>query len=310
MAERKPWLDAAGQVERLRSRGARFKFISGPDAVAYLKRNGNYFRLRSHGTGCCKVEEGPREGQHANLDLKMPVDLSIIDALMRYEMLPMTLNTERFEKVGLLGAIEGAGEDGRAVVSDFLATCDMTHDGKTSNRTRAEISRGQSSPCAEVLLERCPELGFPAWALIEAVSFGAFVHLYRFYAEKFNGKAMSDGFYLLQSVRGLGSACAQGRCIINDMSSCDSGSRGNQRHGGRPAKGQTQQREAPADCDDALRAREGRVPRRWEPWGRSLGEPARRMSEHIECCRGDDQIISSFAFLTTLIGGWFPVGEE
>lgn len=62
--------------------------MSEGDAVAYLSRNNNFFRLRSYRTNFPKVEEGSRKGQYANLDFKMLVDLSIVDMLLRYEMLP------------------------------------------------------------------------------------------------------------------------------------------------------------------------------------------------------------------------------
>lgn len=43
----------------------------------------------------------------------------------RNELLPMTLDIERFTKVGLLRLIEQHGEDGYAVVADFLAEADQ-----------------------------------------------------------------------------------------------------------------------------------------------------------------------------------------
>ena len=51
----------------------------------------------------------------------MLVDLSIVDMLLRYEMLLLTLDVEHFAKVKLLKNIEMEGEDGYAVVSDFIS---------------------------------------------------------------------------------------------------------------------------------------------------------------------------------------------
>ena len=108
----KRWLTPCEQVEHLKGKGVRFTLVSEEWTVLYLSKNNNYFRLRSYRTGFSKVEEGPRKGQYANLDFKMLVDLSIIDMLLRYQMLPMTLDIEHFAKVRLLERIEKAGEDG------------------------------------------------------------------------------------------------------------------------------------------------------------------------------------------------------
>ena len=108
-ANRKPWLTATEQIDHLKSRGVHFSLISENDARAYLEKNSNYFRLRAYRLGFPKVEEGTRKGEYANLDFKMLVDLSIVDMLLRYEMLPLTLDVEHFAKVKLLKRIETGG---------------------------------------------------------------------------------------------------------------------------------------------------------------------------------------------------------
>lgn len=59
------------------------------------KRTATIFACVPIGLGF-KVEEGARK-EYANLDFKMLVDLSIVDMLLRYEMLPLTLDA-RFSK--------------------------------------------------------------------------------------------------------------------------------------------------------------------------------------------------------------------
>lgn len=108
-ANRKPWLTASEQIDHLKSRGVHFSLMSEDDARAYLEKNSNYFRLRAYRLGFPKVEEGNRKGEYANLDFKMLVDLSIVDMLLRYEMLPLTLDVEHFAKVKLLKRIEMEG---------------------------------------------------------------------------------------------------------------------------------------------------------------------------------------------------------
>lgn len=96
-ANRKPWLKASGQIDYLKSRGVHFSLMCEDDASAYLEKNNNYYRLRAYRLGFPKVEEGTRKGEYANLDFKMLVDSSIVDMLLRYELLPLTLDA-RFSK--------------------------------------------------------------------------------------------------------------------------------------------------------------------------------------------------------------------
>lgn len=126
----KPWLTPDEQVKHLRSQGVRFDLMSEKDAISYLAKNNNFFRLRSYRQGFARVEEGKRKGQFANLDFKMLVDLSVIDMLLRYEMLRLTLDVEHFSKVMLLTHIEKCHEDGYEIIQDFLASYDHPNGSK------------------------------------------------------------------------------------------------------------------------------------------------------------------------------------
>lgn len=120
-ANRKPWLTASEQIDHLKSRGVHFSLMSEDDARAYLEKNSNNFRLRAYRLGFPKVEEGARMGEYANLDFKMLVDLSIVDMLLRYEMLPLTLDVEHFAKVKLLKRIEMEGGGKTAMRSSRIS---------------------------------------------------------------------------------------------------------------------------------------------------------------------------------------------
>ena len=214
----KPWLTASEQVSHLKSKGVRFSLMSEADAKGYLEKNSNYFRLRSYRLGFPKVEEGPRKGEYANLDFKMLVDLSIVDMLLRYEMLPLTLDIEHFAKVALLKRIELEGEDGYSIVTDFIASYDeKQRNGSTKNRLKNEICQGENSPYTGGLISRYGDFAYPAWAFVEVISFGSFLYFYKFCADRFNDQEMKDAFYLLQAVKSLRNACAHNNCILNDM---------------------------------------------------------------------------------------------
>lgn len=318
--ERKPWLAPEQQVSHLKSKGVKFQLLSEDEAVAYLSKSNNYFRLRSYRTGFPKVDEGPRKGQYANLDFKMLVDLSTADMLLRNELLPMTLDIEHFAKVRLLGKIERAGEDGYEIVADFLAAYDKRDSqGGVVNRAKDEIRKGKSSPYVAGLLSKYPCFDFPVWVFLELVAFGTFIYFYKFCAERFNDKGMLDEFYLLQSVKCLRNACAHNNCILNDMSSgkpmfkarnavsvaigeIESVGRGQRRS---KLSNDRLQQVATALYVHKRIASKGVHDSR----ALSLGRFSRRMVEHVDYYRGNDQITSGFDFLAKLISSWFDVSE-
>ena len=251
----------------------------------------------------------------------MLVDLSIIDMLLRYEMLPLTLDVEHFSKVELLQAIEVHGEDGYSIVSDFLSGYDqLAADGSVYNRVKRDIDAGKTSPYASGILHKYPDYDFPAWAFVEVISFGAFCHFYKFCAARFNDAGMKDRFYLLQSVRGLRNACAHNNCIINDMKA------GEPRHqlnyevskalGAINGIGRDQ-RKSKASNDRFQQivttlylhsriASEGVARHR----AASLGEFVQRMNRNLDYYNGNTEVLSGFGFLTKVIEAWFPMSSK
>ena len=318
---RKAWLTPAEQVAHLKSKGVRFDLISEDDSVRYLTDNSNYFRLRSYRTGFTKVEEGKRAGEYARLDFKMLIDLSIVDMLLRYVMLPMTLDVEHFAKVKLLGKIEASGEDGYAVVADFLASYDkIGNDGKVHNKTKDEVLRGESSPYMASLVAKYPDFDYPAWAFLEVVTFGTFTYFYKFCANRFDDREMLNDFYLLQTVKGLRNACAHNNCIINDMTSGKprykvgyevsralsevKGIGANQRKA-KMSNDRFQQIVTTLYMHNRLASRGVHEHKCTE-----LAEFVKRMNRHLDYYAGNKQVLSGFEFLSKVIGAWFSVESD
>ena len=122
--------------------------------------------------------------------------------LLRYEMLPLTLDVEHFAKVKLLKRIEMEGKDGYAVVSEFISFYDCRKpDGAPCNSLKDEILRGKNSPYTGGLITRYANFDFPAWAFIEVVSFGSFLYFYKFCANRFNDRELLNEFYIFQAVK-------------------------------------------------------------------------------------------------------------
>lgn len=215
--ERKRLLTPEEQVEHLASKGVTFDLCSKSDAMAYLRENNSFFRLRSYRLNYEKRVGGERDGQYIGLDFAMLADLAGIDMHLRNEMLPLTLDIEHYTKVELLGEIERRGEDGYKIVQDYLSSFEGRDGRSGRDFTIGEISRGKSSPYTRGLIERHPNADYSVWEFFEVIPFGRFSHFYLFCARRFDQKAMENRFYLMQSVKGLRNACAHNNCIINDM---------------------------------------------------------------------------------------------
>lgn len=320
--KQKPWRTPKEQVEHLKSKGVRFALMSEADAEKYLAQNNNYFRLRSYRTSFGKVEEGPRKGQYANLDFKMLVDLSIIDMLLRNELLPMTLDIEHFAKVNLLQTIEQHEEDGYAIVQDFFTARDHTDKyGTVHNRIKEDILRGKKSPYVAGLVNRHSDWNYPVWGFIEVIAFGAFLDFYKFCAERFDDGQLMDNYFLMQCVRGLRNACAHNNCILNDLKSSKRASfkpryklamaLGPIDNLGSSARKSKLQNERFCQIATTLY-----LHKEWassgikEHRGDSLHEFANRMNKHLDYYKGNQQVTSSFEFIGKIIDAWYMKPTE
>ena len=90
---------ARQQIEHLQKRGVTFDIWSKGEALLYLQKHTNYFRLKSYKSGFERVSGEADDGRYIHLDFAMLVDLSVIDMLLRNELPPMTLDIEHFAKV-------------------------------------------------------------------------------------------------------------------------------------------------------------------------------------------------------------------
>ena len=74
-----PLLKVEEQIEHMRNNGVQFEIMHADEAADYLRRNNNYYRLRSYRHGFERVSDGPSKGRYVNLDFAMLVDLATID---------------------------------------------------------------------------------------------------------------------------------------------------------------------------------------------------------------------------------------
>ena len=315
---RKPRLTASQQVAHPKSEGVGFRICSERDAEVYLKRNNNYFSLKSYRANFARVEGGPNDGKYIGLDFGMLTDLSTIDMRLRNEMLPITLDVEHFAKVRLLGKMGERRADGYKIVRNFLQQQD-----NLGTHPYDEIDKGKSSPYTSGLVERRTDYDFPAWELIEVISFGRFIHFYKFCADKFDNRRMRNDYYMLQSVKGLRAAKRQGapqrlcpfNCIINDLragtppyaprSEVKSalgriGVRGDMQR--TKLSNERMQQIATTLFMYSELASVGIHNAR----AKSLGALRRRMDRHANYYRECAPVSTSFDFIGRMVSGWYP----
>lgn len=202
----------------MESRGITFTHMTKRDAAKYLRINNNYFRLAAYRKNYDKHQGGKLDGKYVGLDFAMLVELSKLDMYLRDVLLLLTLDIEHFAKVKLLGRVENEGEDGYALVQDFVHQYDHTNqDGSLSNQLADEIKRGADGAYVSDLIDHYPLDRMPVWVLLELISFGRFIHLYRFCADRFSDGSMLREFFLLQTIKELRNCCAHGNCILNNL---------------------------------------------------------------------------------------------
>ena len=112
---------------------------------------------------------GAHDGEYVGLDFGHLRDLAAIDHILRYTLLPMTLDIEHFAKVKLMREVtDRADEDGYSIVADYLESL--------SERNRSirekEMERLKRDRYSGGMARKYDEEK-PVWVLIELLSFGA-----------------------------------------------------------------------------------------------------------------------------------------
>ena len=207
---RKPILTIGQQIDHLKQKGVTFELCSEDEAAAYLRDKCNFFKLASYRKLFSKHEGGPRDGRYVNLDFGQLRLLASLDQGLRHALLGMTLDIEHFQKVALLRMCEERGEDGYAIVADYMASLTLAN---REYRLR-ELRMSGRSPYSSGLYAKYSD-DMPVWAFLELTSFGTFIDFVRFCAERWGDRRLLVGHYDLKGVKSARNAAAHGSCIVN-----------------------------------------------------------------------------------------------
>lgn len=215
---RKPFLPPDALVAGLRSRGVTFGLVSEADAAAYLRDANNYLRCASYRALFDRkppAGEGGGPGDYANLDFGQLQDLSSIDRQLREAFLQICIDVEHFAKIHVLNRAYGEGEDGYAVVADYVAGLNHRERSRLSGSLAARAREGETHDeyTGDLIAHHLDDL--PLWVFLKVVEFGFFVDFYRFCAERWGDAAMAQEHYVLKSVKALRNATAHNSCIVN-----------------------------------------------------------------------------------------------
>ena len=200
--DRKPILTIEQQIEHLKQKGVAFELCSEEEATDYLRDKCNFFKLASYRKLFSKYEGGPRDGRYVDLDFGQLRLLAALDQELRHALLGMTLDIEHFQKVTLLREMEDRGEDGYAIVADYMAS--LTTANKMSGR----------SPYSSSLYAKYSG-DMPAWAFLELTSFGTLIDFVRFCARRWGDRRLEASHYDLKRVKSVRNCAAHGSCLIN-----------------------------------------------------------------------------------------------
>ena len=158
---------------------------------------------------------GAHDSEYVGLDFGHLRDLAAIDHILRYTLLPMTLDIEHFAKVRLMREVtERADEDGCSIVADYLESLsERNRSIREKEAKRLKRDRYSGGMARKYDEEK------PVWVLIEPLSFGGFINFYLFCADRWKDRRMRSEHYLFRQAQAVRSACAHSTNIINGFAS-------------------------------------------------------------------------------------------
>lgn len=200
----KPKLSIQKQIEYMKdSQGVKFVLITESEAEAFLTHNNYYFRLKAYAKNYDQFESG----RYMNLDFAYLKELSILDMHFWELILKITINIEHYLKVQLLQDFQkNEAEDGYAIISAFFqAYPDLP--------LKIQQQGGKGSYSKDLITKYFDH--FSLWNILEILTFGDFINLYRLYYQLYPSR--NDMSTLLWSCRIMRNAAAHNNCLLNTM---------------------------------------------------------------------------------------------
>lgn len=211
----KPKLTVDEQIAHPKMKGVTFSLCSEDEARECLTDKTYYYKIAAYRMLFQKRVGGEHDGEYIGLDFGHFKDLAVIDQMLRYALLPMTLDVEHFAKVKLLQEVtDREDEDGYRIVADYFASLSL----KNRRIREGEIERLKGDRYSGDIAKKY-ERDMPAWVLVELLSFGGFINFYLFCSKRWGDQLMKDDHYLLRQAQAVRNCCAHSTDLINGFAS-------------------------------------------------------------------------------------------
>jgi len=202
----KPLLTIDELIEHMKDKGIQFNIDTEETAKHFLTEHNYYFKLSSYRKNYDKILLGPHIGKYMNLDFAYLRDLSTIDFHIRYLIIYMCLDIEHSLRTFLLQDMTlNPLEDGYNIVTNWDSS--FQHRDKIKNHLN-------TSYCKNLIQKYYPN--FPAWALLELLSFGELCKFTQYYDHTYP-KRLPFKCRLLFPVRDIRNAAAHNNCLIHNV---------------------------------------------------------------------------------------------
>lgn len=135
-------------------------------------------------------------------------------------MLPLTLDVEHAARTKLVRiASEHGDEDGYTLSRDYMAG--LSHNER--RRREGEINMmGSDLFCGDLVRKYGGSPAeMPIWVLMELFSFGSFIDLYLFCAERWDDDEMRHEHYMLRQAKSVRNACVHSSDVLNGVAIVD-----------------------------------------------------------------------------------------
>lgn len=193
-------------IEKMKRNGIKFNITSEDDAKHFLAEHNYYFKLSAYRKNYEKKTYSDGNEKYVSLEFAYLQELSTIDMYLRYLIIKMCLDIEHSLKVNLVKNIEdNPMEDGYNISRIFLNKYPDIWPG---------IIKHKSNSYCEDLIDTYSKKEIPIWVLIELISFGNLVYLYKLYDDTYGSFRIGP---LLFRVKNLRNAAAHSNCLINQL---------------------------------------------------------------------------------------------
>lgn len=208
----KPMLTVEQQIAHLKSKGVTFDLCSEGDAAAYLAEKCQFFKVTAYRKLFDKCVGGDNDGCYVNLDFGHLQYVAGLDRRLRDVLLSMTLDIEHFQCAALLHQAEERDEDGYQIMCDYREGVSPSRRRYIENELDA---RSNDAYCGAVIRKYRGDM--PIWAFAEVVSFGTFIGLMKFCADRWGDCDLLANQYLIKKAKSVRNASAHSQCILNDL---------------------------------------------------------------------------------------------